>query len=71
MNQGHNSVANLRKTKIYDTNVDLVNDNVYVKFGLLQFKHILLPYIDKGVGLQVLTTLVTARPPSVNSFSRY
>ena len=26
------------------------------------FKHILLPTIDKGVGLQVLTTLVTARP---------
>ena len=29
-----NSVANLRKTTIYDTNVDLVNDNVYTKFGL-------------------------------------
>ena len=29
-----NSVANLRKTKIYDTNIDLVNDNVYTKFGL-------------------------------------
>ena len=32
--KGHNSVANLRKTKIYNTNVDLVNDNVYTKFGL-------------------------------------
>ena len=32
-----NSVANLRKTKIYDTNVDLVNDNVYTKFGLNLF----------------------------------
>ena len=32
--KGHNSVANLRKTKIYITNVDLVNDNVYTKFGL-------------------------------------
>ena len=31
---GRNSVANLRKTKIYNTNVDLVNDNVYTKFGL-------------------------------------
>ena len=30
----HNSVVNLRKTKIYITNVDLVNDNVYTKFGL-------------------------------------
>ena len=32
--KGHNSVVNLRKTKIYNTNVDLVNDNVYTKFGL-------------------------------------
>ena len=31
--KGHNSVANLRKTMIYNTNVDLVNDNVYTKFG--------------------------------------
>ena len=33
--KGHNSVANLRKTSIYNTNVDLVNDNVYTKFGLI------------------------------------
>ena len=32
--KGHNSVANLRNTMIYNTNVDLVNDNVYTKFGL-------------------------------------
>ena len=32
--KGHNSVVNLRKTKIYITNVDFVNDNVYTKFGL-------------------------------------
>ena len=32
--KGRNSVANLRKTKIYNTHVDLVNDNVYAKFGL-------------------------------------
>ena len=32
--KGRNSVAILRKTKIYNTNVDLVNDNVYTKFGL-------------------------------------
>ena len=31
---GRNSVANLRKTMIYYTNVDLVNDNVCTKFGL-------------------------------------
>ena len=33
-NKGRTSVANLRKTMIYNTNVDLVNDNVYTKFGL-------------------------------------
>ena len=32
--KGRNSVANLRKTMIYITNVDLVNNNVYTKFGL-------------------------------------
>ena len=32
--KGRNSVANLRKTKIYDTKVDLVDDNVFTKFGL-------------------------------------
>ena len=32
--KGFNSVANLRKTMIYDTNIDHVNDNVYKKFGL-------------------------------------
>ena len=32
---GPNSVANLRKTTIYFTNVDLVNDDVYTKFGLI------------------------------------
>ena len=32
--KGSNSVANLRKTKIYNTNIDLINDNVYTKFGL-------------------------------------
>ena len=32
--KGPNSVANLRKTIIYNTNLDLVNDNVYTKFGL-------------------------------------
>ena len=33
--KGRNSrFANLQKTKIYNTNVDLVNDNVYTKFGL-------------------------------------
>ena len=33
--KGSYSVANLQKTKIYNTNVDLVNDNVLTKFGLI------------------------------------
>ena len=33
--KGRNSVANLRKTSIYFTYVDLVNDDVYTKFGLI------------------------------------
>ena len=35
--KGRNSVANLRKTTISNllTNVDLVNDDVYTKFGLI------------------------------------
>ena len=33
--KGHNSVANLRKTKIYNTNLDLVTDNVYTNSGLI------------------------------------
>ena len=32
--KGRNSVANLRKTMIYNTEVDLVDDNVFTKFGL-------------------------------------
>ena len=34
--KGHNSVANLRKTMIYNTNANLVNDNVYTKFDFNQ-----------------------------------
>ena len=33
--KGCNFAANLRKTKIYNTNVDLVNDNVFTKFGII------------------------------------
>ena len=32
--KGGNSAANLRKTKIYNTNLDLATDNVYTNFGL-------------------------------------
>ena len=33
--KGRYSVANLRKTIIYNTNIDLVNDDVYTKVGLI------------------------------------
>ena len=33
--KGRNSVANLRKTTIYFTNIDLVNDDVYTKLSLI------------------------------------
>ena len=33
--KGRYSVANLRETKIYNTNLDLVTDIVYTKFGLI------------------------------------
>ena len=32
--KGRYSVANLRKTTIYNTKEDLVDDNVFTKFGL-------------------------------------
>ena len=33
--KGRNSVANLRKNNDFHTNADLVNDDVYTKFGLI------------------------------------
>ena len=33
--KGRNSVANIRKTKIYNNNVDLVNDNLFTTFGVI------------------------------------
>ena len=33
--KGRNSVAILQKTTIYNTNIDLINDDVYTKFGLI------------------------------------
>ena len=37
--KGRNSVANLRRMMIYNTNIDLVNDNVDTKFGLILSIH--------------------------------
>ena len=33
--KGSSSVANLQKAKIYNISIDLVNDDVYTKFGLI------------------------------------
>ena len=33
--KGSKAVANLRKTKIYNPNLDLVTDTVYTNFGLI------------------------------------
>ena len=33
--KGRHSVANLQKTTIYNTNLDLVNGDVYTEFGLI------------------------------------
>ena len=37
--KGCNSVANLRKMMSYCRNIDLVNDNVYTKFGKILSIH--------------------------------
>ena len=38
-NKDRNSVANLQYTAIYNTNVDLVNNDVYTKFGFIPSIH--------------------------------
>ena len=50
--KGRNSVTNLRKTTIYFTNVDLVNDDVYTKFDL--FCQLVLKILSKN---QILTSI--------------
>ena len=37
--KGRNSLANMRKTTIYNTKLDLVDDNVFTKFGLNRSIH--------------------------------
>ena len=33
--KGHNSVANLQNMRLYNPNLDLIDVNVYTKFGLI------------------------------------
>ena len=62
--KGRNSVANLRKTKIYNTNLDLVTDNVYTNFGLIwQF---VLKILSKN---QILTSIKGSN--SVSNLSKF
>ena len=47
--KGRNSVANLRKTKMYNTNLDLVTDNVYTNgLKILSKNHILMSIFVYG-----------------------
>ena len=50
--KGRNSVANLRKTTIYNTNIDLVNDDVYT--NLVLFCQLVLKTLSKN---QILTSI--------------
>ena len=50
--KGRNSVANLRKTKIYNTKLDLVTDNVYQT--LVSFCQFILKILSKN---QILTSI--------------
>ena len=51
--KGRNSDANLRKTMIYITNVDLVNDYVYTILVTCKYEE----YPIKNEGTRVVTTL--------------
>ena len=58
--KGRNSVANLRKTMIYITNVDLVNDYVYTKFGLNR------SFCSQDIGQNSILTLIKGRNSIAN-----
>ena len=58
--KGRNSVANLRKTISYNTNIDLVNDDVYTKFGLI------LSFVLKILSKNQFLTSIKGR----NSFAK-
>ena len=50
--KGRNPVANLQKTMVYITDVDLVNDNEYTKFDLILLIRSRLEILSKK---QILT----------------
>ena len=76
--KGRNSVANLRKTMIYDTTIDLVYDNVYTKFGLnrsISFQDIeqKLNYdVNQGPNsVAFMNILVTCKNEAPRVFTRF
>ena len=58
--KGRNSVANLRKTTIYNTNIDLVNGDVYTEFGLI------LSFVLKTLSKNQILTSIKDRKPIAN-----
>ena len=74
--KARNSVANLRKTMIYENKIDLVNDNVYTKFGLnpsIRFQNIEQKLnSDVNQGPQLCCKFAEIRThPSFNACPRY
>ena len=64
--KGRNSVANLRKTKIYNTNLDLVTDNVYTNFGLIcQFVLKILSKIQILMSIKGRNSLANLRKTTI------
>ena len=60
--KGRNSVANLQKTMIYITNIDLVNDYVYTKFGLNK----IILFVFKILIKNLILTLIKGRNSIAN-----
>ena len=60
--KGRNSVSNLSKTPINNPDVDLVNDNVYTKFGCI----LTIQSQDMEKKQQQILTLIKGRNSVVN-----
>ena len=58
--KGRNSVANLRKTVIYNTYIDLVNGDVYTEFGLI------LSIRSQDIEKNQILTSIKGRKPIAN-----
>ena len=74
--KGRNSDANSRKTMNYYTNIDLVNDNVYTKFGLSRSNSIRFQDIEQNLiltsikgrnSVQICRNLITSKLKCMSS----